>query len=107
MASCINLDPRVFDPKAVDSEVEAFNIELERVMSSGPPLHTMSPSVLRYSREAGQSIWGDIKLLPEMVDRVVSSGNGGVPVRQFVPEGSQGRLPVSARRRIHVGPGLL
>jgi acetyl esterase/lipase len=84
------LDPRVFDPEAVDPETVKFNKRIEQLLATMPPTHMRTPQEIREERESGKSWLGPIKCLDEAQDRVVRGRNGDVPIRVFVPEEVKG-----------------
>ena len=86
MTDMEDLDPSVFDPKAVDPETAEFNKKLQALLASMPPSHSMTPQELREHRESGKSWMGPIKRLDEARDRVVRGLGREVPIRFFVPE---------------------
>ena len=90
MAKLSILDPRVFEPEAVDPETAKFNEKIEQLLATMPPPHKSTPQKIREERESGKSWLGPIKRLEEAQDRVVEGRNGDVPVRVFVPEQVKG-----------------
>ena len=90
MAKLSLLDPRVFDPEAVDPETAKFNEKIEQLLATMPPTHKSTPQKIREERESGKSWLGPIKLLDEAQDRVVRGRSGDVPVRVFVPDQVKG-----------------
>jgi len=80
----------LFDPGAIDVETSAFNEEIEKELSSIRPLYTLEPQVIRDAREAGQSVFGPVKHLEEVKDRVVSGSDADVCLRVYIPENVTG-----------------
>jgi len=80
----------LFDPAAIDPEVAKFNTKIEEELAAIPPLYTIDPKVIRTAREAGDSIWGPIKRLPEVGDRTIPTTGGGLRLRVFVPDDVNG-----------------
>jgi len=85
-----NDDPKLFDPAAIDMETAAFNKKIEKELSSIRPLYTHEPQVIRDAREAGSSIFGPIKHLTEVEDRVISGSESDVCLRVYKPENVTG-----------------
>ncbi|UCG66983.1 MAG: alpha/beta hydrolase [Deltaproteobacteria bacterium] len=79
------LNPRVFDPEAVDPETEQFNKRIEELIATLPPSHMRTPQEVRADRESGKSVMGPIKHLDEARNRVVPGRERNVPVRVVVP----------------------
>lgn len=79
------LDPRVFDPEAVDPETEQFNRRIEELIATLPPSHMRTPQEVRADRESGKSVMGPSKRLDEARNRVVPGRERNVPVRVVVP----------------------
>ncbi|MGD2127286.1 MAG: alpha/beta hydrolase [Desulfobacteraceae bacterium] len=90
MTGIENLNPSVFDPKAVDPETAKFNKNLQALLAALPPAHSMTPQQVREERESGKSWMGPIKRLDEGQDRVVRALGREVPIRIFVPEEIRG-----------------
>lgn len=85
-----NDDLNLFDPGAIDVETSAFNEKIEKELSSIRPLYTLEPQVIRDAREAGQSVFGPVKHLEEVEDRVVSGSDADVSLRVYIPENVTG-----------------
>jgi acetyl esterase len=79
------LDPRLFDPEAVDPETEQFNKTIEELIATLPPSHTRTPQEVRADRESGKSFMGPITRLDEARNRVVPGRERNIPVRVVVP----------------------
>ena len=90
MSFVSNDDLNLFDPGAIDVETSAFNQKIEKELSSIRPLYTFEPQVIRDAREAGQSIFGPVKHLDEVEDRVVSGSDADVSLRVYIPENVTG-----------------
>jgi acetyl esterase/lipase len=84
------IDPRIFDPEAVDAETAALNAKIERDLSALPPIYRFKPSDIRASRAAGNSIWGPIRHVSEAQNRVIPGPAGDILLRVFIPEGVRG-----------------
>ncbi len=79
-------DRKLFDPATIDLETSAFNEKIEKELSAMPPIYTLEPQVIRDARNAGLSVFGPIKHLDEVEDRVVSGFEADVSLRIYVPE---------------------
>jgi acetyl esterase/lipase len=84
------LSPDVFQSSEPDAEMEKFNAQIEETLSQLPPLHTLSPQIIRDARERGEGIWGPFKILDEVVERRLKGPAGDVPVRVLIPEEARG-----------------
>ena len=84
------IDPKVFDPAAIDSETADFNERLEKEMSAMPPLYKFEPQVIRDARAAGYSVFGPVKHLDEARDRRIPGPAGDIALRVFVPDKAAG-----------------
>jgi acetyl esterase len=80
------IDPKVFDPAAVDSETADFNKGIEKELSKLSPLYKFEPRVIREARAAGYSVFGPVKHLSEAQDRRIPGPAGDIPLRVFVPD---------------------
>ncbi len=80
------LDPKLFDPSAIDPETAAFNAQLEKLLEAGPWYPEQTPEELRALREAGKGIAGPIVLVEQARERSIPGPAGPVPVRLFVPD---------------------
>jgi acetyl esterase/lipase len=76
------------DPDTLLAETRAFNAELERLLATMPPVHTVPPEETRRARREGRGIFPAPVYVPEA--RVVEiEGPGGlVPLRIIAPEQS-------------------
>jgi acetyl esterase/lipase len=86
MSFISNDDLKLFDPGAIDMETSAFNEEIEKELSALRPLYTHEPQVIRDARDAGFSVFGPIKHLDDVEDRVISGSDTDVPLRVYRPE---------------------
>jgi acetyl esterase len=84
------LDPKVFDPAAIDSETADFNKGIEKDLSELSPLYKFEPQVIRDARAAGYSVFGPIKHLDEARGRRVPGLAGDISLRVFVPDKAAG-----------------
>ena len=76
----------LFDPDAIDTETSAFNEKIEKELSAIRPLYTHKPQVIRDARDNGFSVFGPIKHLDEVKDRVISGSDTDVALRVYIPE---------------------
>ena len=76
----------LFDPGAIDLETSAFNEKIEKELSAIRPLYTYEPQVIRDARNAGFSVFGPIKRLDDVDDRVISGLDTDVALRVYIPE---------------------
>ena len=90
MSFMSNDDIALFDPAAIDMETSAFNKEIEKELSSIRPLYTLEPQVIRDARDTGLSVFGPIKHLEGVEDRVVSGSDEDVSLRVYIPENVRG-----------------
>ena len=90
MSFMSNDDLKLFDPVAIDMETSAFNKKIEKELSSIRPLYTFEPQVIRDARDTGSSVFGPIRHLDEVEDRVVSGSEADVSLRVYIPENVRG-----------------
>lgn len=81
----MQIDPRWFQPAAVEEETRAANEALEALLRSAPPITDFEPAELRRAREAGESIWGPIQRLEHAEPRSIPGPTGDLPLRIFRP----------------------
>lgn len=76
------------DTAAVDrlAETRAFNAELERLLATQPPVHTLEPEVSRRARIEGTGVFPAPELLPQGQDRIIPGPGGRIDLRSFTPE---------------------
>jgi acetyl esterase/lipase len=86
MSFISNDDRKLFDPAAIDRETSAFNEKIEKELSALRPLYTHEPQVIRDARDAGHSVFGPIKHLDEVEDRVIPGSDTDVNLRIYIPE---------------------
>lgn len=86
MSFIYNDDPTLFDPAAIDMETSAFNEKIEKQLAAIRPLYTHEPQVIRDARDAGFSVFGPIKHLDDVEDRVISDSDTDVGLRVYIPE---------------------
>ena len=68
------------------AETRAFNAELERLLATQPPVHTLEPEVSRRARIEGTGIFPAPELVAEGQDRIVPGPGGRIDLRTFTPE---------------------
>jgi len=85
MSNLYTIDPKLFDPAAIDAETAAFNERIEKELSAAPPLYRFEPQVIRDARAAGYSVFGPVKHLDQARSRFVPGPGGDIPVRVFIP----------------------
>ena len=90
MSQPFNIDSKLFDPAAIDSETAEFIERIEKELSAAPPLYKFEPQVIRDARAAGNSVFGPLKHLDEAQDRTVPGPVGDIPIRVFIPEKADG-----------------
>ena len=86
MFSMTDDELKLFEPGAIDAETTAFNKKIEKQLSSIRPLYTHAPQVIRDARDAGLSVFGPVKHLEEVEDRVVAGSEADVSLRVYIPE---------------------
>ncbi len=82
----MNADLALFLPSAIDPETAAFNEQLEKLLSTVPPTHTIPPAITRAAREEGKGTFGPVVTDPDAVTRVVPGRGREVPVRITTPK---------------------
>lgn len=88
MTDWTGLDPKLFDPAAIDPETAAFNARLEAQLAALPSMTLFQPQVIRDARESGKSIFGPIVRSERGADRTLPGPAGAIPIRVFRPEGT-------------------
>ena len=86
MPDTTGLEPRLFDPSAVDPETAAFNAQVEALLATAPPIHTQEPQRIREARESGESAFGPIVLSEQAIARSIPGPAGDLPIRVFLPD---------------------
>ena len=81
MFSMTDDELKLFEPGAIDAETTAFNKKIEKQLSSIRPLYTHAPQVIRDARDAGLSVFGPVKHLEEVEDRVLARVHPGLECR--------------------------
>lgn len=82
----MTLDARLFSSGAIDDDTAAFNADLERTLAALPPVHTLSPQVVREAREAGLGPFGSIVRVDWAEERLIPGIAGKIPLRVFRPQ---------------------
>src|SRR5438445_1380563 len=85
-ANPAHLDPRLFEPAAIDPETAAFNAQVAATMATVPPVWTNPPDVTREAREAGRGPFGPLVLSDMAVNRTIPGPAGPLTIRTFVPD---------------------
>jgi acetyl esterase len=80
------LDPRLFDPAAVDPDTTAFNAQIAATLATVPPVWTVPPAETREARESGRGPFGPIVLSDMAVNRTIPGPAGPMTIRTFVPD---------------------
>jgi acetyl esterase len=75
------------DPDALLAETRAFNAEIERLLATVPPVHTVPPEETRRARREGTSIYPTPVFLDDARPLEVDGPEQPVPVRIIVPDG--------------------
>jgi acetyl esterase len=91
----------VVEDEGVLAEIRAFNAELERTLSEGPPMETLPIEVVRQARRDGEDIFPPPVYLNARARDLSIPGRGGdIGLRVIAPEG---REAVGAYLSIHGG----
>src|SRR5690242_6710030 len=75
------------DPDTLLAETRAFNAELERMLSTIPPVNTVPPAESRQARREGRGIFPAPVYVPEARTIEIDGPRGVVPLRIIAPEG--------------------
>lgn len=84
------IDPRIFDPAAIDAETAAFNEQVEALLATVPATHTVEPAVTRAARESGKGAFGPLVFSEMATERTIPTGDGDLTLRLFLPETVEG-----------------
>jgi acetyl esterase len=87
------------DPDTLLAETRAFNAELERLLATMPPVHTVPPEQTRHARREGRGIFPAPVFLPGARTLEIDGPGGSVSLRIIEPE----REPAGAFLHIHGG----
>jgi acetyl esterase len=91
----------IVEDEGVLAETRAFNAELERTLSEGPPMQTLPIEVVRQARRDGEDAFPPPVYLPDRARELSIPGRGGdIGLRIIAP---QGRDAVGAYLHIHGG----
>lgn len=74
------------DDKATE-EMRAFNVELEQLLATMPPVHTVPPATSRQSRREGNGLFPKPVFLPRARELTISGRDGDIPLRVLAPSG--------------------
>ena len=87
------------DPARQLAQTRAFNAELERLLATIPPVHTVAPEQTRQARREGNGIYPAPVFLPEARTLEIDGPGGPIPLRIIAAE----REPTGAFLHIHGG----
>jgi acetyl esterase len=91
----------IVEDEGVLAETRAFNAELERMLSEGPPMQTLPIDAVRQARRDGEDVFPPPVYLPDRARELSIPGRGGdVGLRIIAP---QGREAVGAYLHFHGG----
>src|SRR5579884_1545508 len=76
------------DPDRLLAETRAFNAELERLLATQPPVHTLPPAETRRARREGRSIYPPPVFLPDARTLEIEGPVQPVRLRLIAPEGT-------------------
>jgi acetyl esterase/lipase len=82
--------PHLFSTDAIDPDVRAFNEQVEQMLATIPPVHSVPPAVTREARESGQGAFGPIVRSEMAQERTIPGPAGEIPIRVFVPDSVRG-----------------
>jgi acetyl esterase/lipase len=88
-----------WDPDRLVEETRAFNVELERLLSTLPSVHTVAPEETRRARREGRSIYPPPVFLDHARALEIDGPAGPLPLRIIAPEGEA----VGAYLHLHGG----
>lgn len=88
MADAIAIDPRVFDPSAIDPETAAFNAQLEAQLAAAPGWY--EPESAPALRTLAEGLLRAPAVSPMAEQRTLPGPHGEIPVRVFVPDTVRG-----------------
>lgn len=83
------VDADIFDSTRISPETKEFNLEMERTLSSFPPLYTIQPQEIRDDRDAGKGIF-PVRRMEEVVTRIIPGCAENVAVRVYIPNNVKG-----------------
>lgn len=76
-----------FLPEAIDEETRRFTAQLEALLATAPPTHTVPPEQTRQAREEGRGVFGPIQLVDGAEWRSIAGPGGELPIRVMAPPG--------------------
>jgi len=79
------------DADTLLADTRAFNVELERLLATIPPVNTMPPEESRRARREGRGIFPAPVFVPEARDVEIDGPGGPISVRIIAPEGRESR----------------
>jgi acetyl esterase len=74
------------DARVVD-EIRAFNVELEQLLATMPPVHTVPPATSRQTRREGGALFPKPVFLPQAREVTIPGRGGDIPLRVLPPSG--------------------
>lgn len=74
-------------PESLVEETRAFNAELERLLMTAPPVHTLPPEQTRRDRREGRGAFPAPVFLPEARTIEIDGPGGTLPLRIIAPDG--------------------
>ncbi len=89
-AGASGLDPRLFDPAAIDPETADFNARLDATLATIPQPHTVPPPLTRKAREEGRGVFGPIVRSKLATERAIPGAGGDITLRVLTPETVRG-----------------
>jgi acetyl esterase/lipase len=88
----VAIDPRLFDPAAIDASTREANETLERALASLPTILDVPAHVVRAVRAEGRSLFGPVVLSADATDRHIDGPGGTIPLRVFATPGARAVL---------------
>lgn len=85
MAGAWDLDPRLFQPEAVDPLTAAFNEQLRQLLATIPSIAGMEAQRVRDARREGGGTFGAPVYSPRAQTRAIPGPAGDIPLRLFLP----------------------
>jgi acetyl esterase/lipase len=79
----------VHDPETLLAQTRAFNAELELLLATMPPVHTVPPEQTRQARREGNGIYPAPVFLPEARTLELDGPGGPIPLRIIAAEREQ------------------
>jgi acetyl esterase/lipase len=89
MAETTSVADLEYDPQELAAETRAFNAELERLLATIPPVHTLPPEESRRMRREGGGIFPAPVFIPEARTVEIDGPGGPLALRIIAPGGAQ------------------